>query len=82
MESIGVVAFCHGFKISDHCFLCRESGLCTLNGRHHTLLSYSPDHDLNAWSDQIQTTVAEQTKTIHGLIHYKQAQQFSACHNE
>jgi len=55
------------FKISDHCFFYREIGLCTLDGRHPTLLSYSPDQDLTAWSDGVKTSIAEQTSTIHGL---------------
>lgn len=57
----------HGFKVSDCCFLYRETGLCTLDGLHHTLLSYSPGLDLSSWSDDIQTSMAEQTRTIHGL---------------
>ena len=64
MDTIGVVAFCHGFKITDDYFLYREIGLCTVDGRHHTLLSYSPGHDLSAWSDETQKSIAEQTQTI------------------
>lgn len=61
METLGVVAFCHGFNITS---------LCTLHGNHHILLSYLPSHDLSAFPDDIQTSIAEQTKTSHSLAYY------------
>ena len=73
METVGVVAFCHGFKITNEFFLYREIALCSLDGNHHILFSYSPGHDLSAFPDDIQTSIAEQTKTIHGLAYFDNA---------
>lgn len=55
------------FKITDDCFRYREISFCTFDGRHHTVLSYSPGHDLSAWSDETQKNFADQKQTIHGL---------------
>ena len=66
METIGVVAFCHGFKITDGFFLYREIGLCSRDGYHHLLLSYSPGHDLSACSNETQMSIDEQMKYDHG----------------
>ena len=63
----GVVAFCHGFKITDEFFLYREIGLCSRDGYHHLLLSYSPGHDLSAFSNETQMSIDEQMKYDHGL---------------
>ena len=70
METVGVVAVCHGFKITDELFLYREIALCTLDGNHHILLSYLPGNDLSAFPSDIQTSIAGQTKTSHGLAYY------------
>ena len=67
METIGVVAFCHGFKITDEFFLYREIGLCSRDGYHHLLLSYSPGHDLSAFSNESHMSIDEQMKYDHGL---------------
>ena len=67
METVGVVAFCHGFKITDEFFLYREIGLCSRDGYHHLLLSYSPGHDLSAFSNETQMSIDEQMKYDHGL---------------
>ena len=64
--TIGVVAFCHGFKITDEFFLYREIGLCSRDGYHHLLLSYSPGHDLSACSNETQMSIDEQMKYDHG----------------
>ena len=64
MDTIWVVAFCHGFKITDEFFLYREIGLCTGDGSHPTLLSYSPRYDLSAFSNETQTGIDEQIKTV------------------
>ena len=67
METVGVVAFCHGFKITDEFFLYREIGLSSRDGYHHLLLSYSPGHDLSAFSNETQMSIDEQMKYDHGL---------------
>ena len=65
METIGVVAFCHGFKITDEFFLYREIGLCSRDGYHHLLLSYSPGRDLSTFSNETQMSIDEQIKYDH-----------------
>ena len=67
METDEVVAFCHGFKITDEFFLHREIGLCSRDGYHHLLLSYSPGRDLSAFSNETQMSIDEQMKYDHGL---------------
>ena len=67
METVGVVAFCDGFKITDGFFLYREIGLCSGDGYHHLLLSYSPGRDLSAFSNETQMSIEEQMKYNHGL---------------
>ena len=66
IETIGVVAFCHGFKITNEFFLYREIGLCSRGGYHRLLLSYSPGHDLSACSNETQMSIDEQMKYDHG----------------
>ena len=67
METNSVVAFCHGFNITDDFFLYREIGLSSRDGYHHLLLSYSPGHDLSAFSNETQMSIDEQMKYDHGL---------------
>lgn len=65
-KAVGVVAFFHGFKLSDHFFLYREIGLCSRNGFHHTL-SYSSGYNLSDFSKDLQMSIEEQTNHVHGL---------------
>ena len=67
IETVGVVAFCHGFKITDEFFLYREIGLCSGDGYHHLLFSYSPEHDWSAFSNETQMSIDEQMKYDRGL---------------
>ena len=67
METVGVVAFCHSFKLSGHFFFYREIGLCSRDGFHHTLLSYSSGYNLSHFSKDLQMSIEEQTNHVHGL---------------
>ena len=66
-KAVGVVAFCRGFKLSDHFFLYREIGLCSRDGFHHTLLSNSSSYNLSDFSKDLQMSIEKQTNHVRGL---------------
>ena len=41
MDTVGIIAFCYGFKLAYDWFDYREIGLCTVDGTNHCLLGYS-----------------------------------------
>ena len=69
MDTVGIVAFCHGFKLDNDWFDYREIGLCTIDGTNHCLLEYSCVLGINFYSEEIKKSIEEQTSSVHGLAY-------------
>lgn len=76
MDTVSVVAFCHGFKLSlpqDHVF--REIGVCTSDGKHHTLLDITTGEQFETLL-QRKEKIDTQIGTVHGLAFVSQYKTF------
>ena len=69
MDTVGIVAFCHGFKLAYDWFDYREIGLYTIDGTNHYLLEYSCVLGINFYSEEIKKSIEEQTSSVHGLAY-------------
>ena len=69
MDTVGIVAFCHVFKLDNDWFDYREIGLCTIDGTNHCLLEYSCVLGNNVYSEEIKKSIEEQTSSVYGLAY-------------
>ena len=69
LHEVGLLVFSQGFALSRDEYIIRELAFCDWTGHHHVLFKYllPPGVSYHQLSEEAQTRVDRQTKTVHGL---------------
>ena len=69
LHEVGLLVYSQGFAISRDEYIIRELAFCDWTGHHHVLFKYLLPQGVsyNQLSEEAQTRVDRQTKTVHGL---------------
>ena len=69
LHEVGLLVFSQGFAISRDEYIIRELAFCDWTGHHHGLFKYLLPQGVSyhQLSEEAQTRVDRQTKTVHGL---------------
>ena len=69
LHEVGLLVYSQGFALSRDEYIIRELAFCDWTGHHHVLFKYLLPQGVsyNQLSEEAQTRVDRQTKTVHGL---------------
>ena len=69
LHQVGLLVYSQGFALSRDETIIRELAFWDWTGQHHGLIKYllPPDVSYHQLSEEAQTRVDRQTKTVHGL---------------
>ena len=69
LHEVGLLVYSQGFALSRDEYIIRELAFCDWTGHHHALFKYllPPGVSYHQLSEEAQTRVDRQTKTVHGL---------------